>query len=303
MRVPRWRPRVYGGRPQARRRTVLCAAMLSVWRRAELGFLIVLTWSCTGLVRGRLTGSDFLKAYGETDPDYDRSDEPPDPPGYGARASRWPGVGERLDAGGDASTLMRVDSVRETARPGQPVPAPAHGTEPGRILEAGRRPSPIPGSVLMDQPLGSRDPDWMSGSRQPAPDSHWEPSLGGAQGEVSGPPPGSWLRRGPRVHCGADGMTLTVRGRRADDIAVAPGGATPIPLSQLPPHCGVSWRKTWRELVLTVPYTGCATSQQPCGDECPAGGAVCSGAPGALEGAVGVGGGSCSALWVQLEEE
>ncbi|XP_069052478.1 uncharacterized protein [Lepisosteus oculatus] len=241
---------------------VLCAAMLSVWRRAELGFLIVLTWSCTGLVRGRLTGSDFLKAYGETDPDYDRSDEPPDPPGYGARASRWPGVGERLDAGGDASTLMRVDSVRETARPGQPVPAPAHGTEPGRILEAGRRPSPSPGSVLMDQPLGSRDPDWMSGSRQPAPDSHWEPSPGGAQGEVSGPPLGSWLRRGPRVHCGADGMTLTVRGRRADDIAVAPGGATPIPLSQLPPHCGLSWRKTWRELVLTVPYTGCATSQQ-----------------------------------------
>uniref|UniRef100_A0A8C9VVB7 Uncharacterized protein n=1 Tax=Scleropages formosus TaxID=113540 RepID=A0A8C9VVB7_SCLFO len=96
----------------------------------------------------------------------------------------------------------------------------------------------------------------------------------------------------PSVRCDDDTMSLRLRGRRDSGVLVDRGewglvssrsglclclllpsgarsllsclavGGPPVPLSQLPPHCGFSLRRSRRDLLLVAPYDGCHVSRE-----------------------------------------
>uniref|UniRef100_A0A3B3QZV6 Extensin-like n=1 Tax=Paramormyrops kingsleyae TaxID=1676925 RepID=A0A3B3QZV6_9TELE len=72
-----------------------------------------------------------------------------------------------------------------------------------------------------------------------------------------GPAVESLLQMKPMVECGADIMTLRVKGGSLLYLLVDRGEASPLPLSNLPPQCGYSLRTTWRDTVFMAPYDGC----------------------------------------------
>ncbi|KAJ8387538.1 hypothetical protein AAFF_G00152340 [Aldrovandia affinis] len=82
-----------------------------------------------------------------------------------------------------------------------------------------------------------------------------------AQGEVTAlyPSSGSPV---PLVQCGSNNMSLTVRRSEAAHLLVDQGKPPPLPLSQLPPHCGYSVKTTQRDLVFMALYDGCHVRQQ-----------------------------------------
>ncbi|XP_066563750.1 uncharacterized protein LOC136751902 [Amia ocellicauda] len=110
-----------------------------------------------------------------------------------------------------------------------------------------------------DLPPGSADNRERSRTGLQLPQSLW-----GGQGKVSGPPPGlapplgrgAWLSTGPTLHCNTESMSLTARGRRAEDLQIETDESL-IPLSQLPSHCGHSWLVGWRQLRFTALYRDC----------------------------------------------
>uniref|UniRef100_A0A3P9B9I4 Uncharacterized LOC101474050 n=2 Tax=Maylandia zebra TaxID=106582 RepID=A0A3P9B9I4_9CICH len=72
----------------------------------------------------------------------------------------------------------------------------------------------------------------------------------------------SWQRLLPVVECEEDGMTLTVRRRRAAQLLLDRATESSVPLSQLPPQCGYTLQTTWRDLRLMVPYYACHVIQK-----------------------------------------
>ncbi|XP_035766694.1 uncharacterized protein LOC102784461 [Neolamprologus brichardi] len=72
----------------------------------------------------------------------------------------------------------------------------------------------------------------------------------------------SWQRLLPVVECEEDGMTLTVRRRRAAQLLLDRANESSVPLSQLPPQCGYTLETTWRDLRLMAPYYACHVIQK-----------------------------------------
>ncbi|XP_048844447.1 uncharacterized protein LOC125716328 isoform X3 [Brienomyrus brachyistius] len=65
------------------------------------------------------------------------------------------------------------------------------------------------------------------------------------------------LQEMPMVECGAEIMTLRVKGDSLLYLLVDRGEDSPLPLSKLPPQCGYSLRSTWRDTAFLAPYDGC----------------------------------------------
>ncbi|KAI4890166.1 hypothetical protein NFI96_033013, partial [Prochilodus magdalenae] len=66
----------------------------------------------------------------------------------------------------------------------------------------------------------------------------------------------------PSVRCDNDSMTLRIVGRRAPDFLVERGEESPVPLSEMPDHCGISVKRARRDVVLVAKYDGCHITQQ-----------------------------------------
>ncbi|KAK7939368.1 hypothetical protein WMY93_002694 [Mugilogobius chulae] len=66
----------------------------------------------------------------------------------------------------------------------------------------------------------------------------------------------------PVVECAEDAMTLTVRRTRVVQLRVSTGNDSSLALSKLPPHCGLSLLKGFREISLVVRYNGCLVTVQ-----------------------------------------
>nr|XP_023652436.1 uncharacterized protein LOC111835900 [Paramormyrops kingsleyae] len=67
---------------------------------------------------------------------------------------------------------------------------------------------------------------------------------------------------GLSVQCRHDGMSLKLKGNRVSHLLVDRDGAPPVPLSQLPSHCGFSVRRARRDVTLVAPYNGCHVTRQ-----------------------------------------
>lgn len=72
----------------------------------------------------------------------------------------------------------------------------------------------------------------------------------------------SWQRLQPVVECGDDSMTLTVRRRQAMQLLLGPVNGPSFAQSQLPPQCGYSIHRSWRDLSIEVQYDGCHVTQE-----------------------------------------
>ncbi|KAM7394154.1 hypothetical protein PAMP_020973 [Pampus punctatissimus] len=88
----------------------------------------------------------------------------------------------------------------------------------------------------------------------------------GVQGKILGPESSphfsKLLAMKPLVQCYNDGMTFTASGEGFTQLLVDREGASPISLSQLPPHCGYSVRTSWNDLEMMVPYDACYVTQE-----------------------------------------
>ncbi|XP_028267206.1 uncharacterized protein LOC114439464 [Parambassis ranga] len=71
-----------------------------------------------------------------------------------------------------------------------------------------------------------------------------------------------WQKLQPVVECGDHGMTLTVRKSRAVRLQLDRVNESSVPLSQLPPQCGYSVQKSWRDLSLMARYDACHVTQE-----------------------------------------
>ncbi|TKS71814.1 Proline-rich transmembrane protein 3 [Collichthys lucidus] len=69
-------------------------------------------------------------------------------------------------------------------------------------------------------------------------------------------------RLDPSVQCSDNLMTLKVRGVRAPHFLVDRGEGHLIPLSQMPPKCGFSVKRSRRDVRFAAPYQGCNVTQQ-----------------------------------------
>ncbi|XP_047427011.1 uncharacterized protein LOC124997390 [Mugil cephalus] len=72
----------------------------------------------------------------------------------------------------------------------------------------------------------------------------------------------SWRKLQPVVACGDEGMSLTVRRRRAVQLLLDRENESSVPLSQLPPQCGYSVQASWRDLSLMAQYDACHITQE-----------------------------------------
>ncbi|XP_074552452.1 uncharacterized protein LOC141809361 [Halichoeres trimaculatus] len=72
----------------------------------------------------------------------------------------------------------------------------------------------------------------------------------------------SWQRLQPVVECGDEGMTLTVRKKRAVQLLLDRENKSSMPLSQLSPDCGYSVQSSWRGLSLMAKYDACQVIQE-----------------------------------------
>ncbi|KAM3624417.1 uncharacterized protein V6R79_023129 [Siganus canaliculatus] len=79
---------------------------------------------------------------------------------------------------------------------------------------------------------------------------------------TSSPHYSAWLAMRPLVHCGYDFMTFTASGGGFFHLLVDRGEASPIPLFQLPSHCGYSVKTSSSDLQMMVPFNACYITQE-----------------------------------------
>ncbi|XP_016368747.1 extensin-like [Sinocyclocheilus rhinocerous] len=65
----------------------------------------------------------------------------------------------------------------------------------------------------------------------------------------------------PNLRCGDDLMKLKLSGPEVANVELCRGNGVPVPLTQLPPHCGHT-TLTYGGLVYATPYDGCGVVQQ-----------------------------------------
>uniref|UniRef100_A0A8C6SP27 Vitelline envelope sperm lysin receptor n=1 Tax=Neogobius melanostomus TaxID=47308 RepID=A0A8C6SP27_9GOBI len=66
----------------------------------------------------------------------------------------------------------------------------------------------------------------------------------------------------PVVQCTEASMTLRVPRKWAAQLRVGTGNYFSFPLSKLPPQCGYSIHKSWRDIYVVVQYNGCHVTQE-----------------------------------------
>ncbi|XP_017568051.2 uncharacterized protein LOC108436210 [Pygocentrus nattereri] len=66
----------------------------------------------------------------------------------------------------------------------------------------------------------------------------------------------------PSVRCGNDSMTLHLLGWSVPDFLVETGEENPVPLSEMPAHCGFSVKRARGDVFLVAKYDGCPITQQ-----------------------------------------
>ncbi|RVE73224.1 hypothetical protein OJAV_G00048070 [Oryzias javanicus] len=66
----------------------------------------------------------------------------------------------------------------------------------------------------------------------------------------------------PSVQCGDNLMTLAIKRTGAPPFLVDSGHAPLIPLSQMPPYCGFSVKRSRRDIQYATPYRGCYVNKQ-----------------------------------------
>ncbi|XP_024127026.1 uncharacterized protein LOC112145796 isoform X2 [Oryzias melastigma] len=66
----------------------------------------------------------------------------------------------------------------------------------------------------------------------------------------------------PSVQCGDNRMTLAIRRTGAPPFLVDSGQSPLIPLSQMPPYCGFSVKRSRRDIQYATPYRGCYVNKQ-----------------------------------------
>ncbi|KAL7837236.1 hypothetical protein SRHO_G00269470 [Serrasalmus rhombeus] len=66
----------------------------------------------------------------------------------------------------------------------------------------------------------------------------------------------------PSVQCGNDSMTLHLLGWSVPDFLVETGEENPVPLSEMPAHCGFSVKRARGDVFLVAKYDGCPITQQ-----------------------------------------
>ncbi|XP_018963007.2 uncharacterized protein LOC109093785 [Cyprinus carpio] len=65
----------------------------------------------------------------------------------------------------------------------------------------------------------------------------------------------------PKLRCGDDLVKLQLSGPEVANVELCRGNGVPVPLTQLPPHCGHT-ALTYAGLVYATPYDGCGVVQQ-----------------------------------------
>ncbi|KAK2901257.1 hypothetical protein Q8A67_009372 [Cirrhinus molitorella] len=71
----------------------------------------------------------------------------------------------------------------------------------------------------------------------------------------------AWEAMSPKLRCGDDLMKLQLSGPEVSQVELCRGNGAPVPLTQLPPHCGHT-TPTYGGLVYATPYDGCGVAQQ-----------------------------------------
>ncbi|KAF4116778.1 hypothetical protein G5714_001331 [Onychostoma macrolepis] len=71
----------------------------------------------------------------------------------------------------------------------------------------------------------------------------------------------AWGAMSPKLRCGDDLMKLQLSGPEVANVELCRGNGVPVPLTQLPPHCGHT-TPTYGGLVYATPYDGCGVAQQ-----------------------------------------
>ncbi|XP_030591315.1 uncharacterized protein LOC115784289 [Archocentrus centrarchus] len=174
-----------------------------------------------------------------------------------------PEVGERPHLAsrrgeGDESDLLNSEGVRDRHKPRQAEAEPVHkyrNCRDGKIKRVVHGKFFIPGHLERNVPTLGYQSDSSISVR----------SLGG-QARLGGHRVSStvesWQKLQPVVECEEDGMTLTVRRRRAVQLLLDRANESSVPLSQLPPQCGYSLQNTWKDLRLMARYDACHVTRE-----------------------------------------
>ncbi|XP_050982891.1 adhesive plaque matrix protein isoform X7 [Labeo rohita] len=71
----------------------------------------------------------------------------------------------------------------------------------------------------------------------------------------------AWDAMSPKLRCGDDLMKIQLSGPEVAKVELCRGNGAPVPLTQLPPHCGHT-TPTYGGLVYATPYDGCGVAQK-----------------------------------------
>ncbi|XP_059358309.1 schwannomin-interacting protein 1-like isoform X2 [Carassius carassius] len=83
----------------------------------------------------------------------------------------------------------------------------------------------------------------------------------GVSGQLLGSSEAAWDAMSPKLRCGDDLVKLQLSGPEVANVELCRGNGVPVPLTQLPPHCGHT-ALDYAGLVYATPYDGCGVAQQ-----------------------------------------